>query len=292
MQIGKANYEKNIDSLSENEIRSFLNSSIKDIKIKIFDSVDSTNNICQQIADVVVNETEYIVISSHQTKGKGRHGRSFFSPSDTGLYMSFLLKNLPYSAEEAAKLTTMAAVSVCEAIEEVSDKEAFVKWVNDIYVSNRKVCGILTEATPSLKENKLEYAIVGIGINVYMPDKGFPEEISDKAGAVFDNKVMNVRNRLAAYVINHFMNYYKEDCFSCLKDFSNSNDFKFKTQDYIKEYRRRCFIIGQKITVVSGNEQKKATAIDIDDSCRLIVRYDDGNIETLYSREILLPSLS
>ncbi|HHW95286.1 MAG TPA: biotin--[acetyl-CoA-carboxylase] ligase [Mogibacterium sp.] len=275
MLTDKENHEKNIDSLSENEIRSFLNSSLKDIKIEIFDSVDSTNNICQQIAGDVVNESEYVVISSHQTKGKGRHGRNFFSPSDTGLYMSFLLKNLPYSAEEAAKLTTMAAVSVCEAIEEVSDKEAFVKWVNDIYVSNRKVCGILTEATPSLKENKLEYAIVGIGINVYMPETGFPQEILNKAGAVFDNKVMNVRNRLAAYVINHFMNYYKAE-----------------TIDYLEEYRRRCFILGQEITVVSGNEQRKATAIDIDDSCRLIVRYDNGNIKTLYSGEILLPSLS
>lgn len=260
------------DILCETRIRSYLDSNLDYLTVEVFDSVESTNDICRQAAD---NKSEYVVVSGHQSKGRGRLGRSFFSPANTGLYMSFLLKNPPFSTEDTTKITTMAAVSVCEAIEEVSDKKALIKWVNDVFVSNRKICGILTEASPSLKENKLEYAILGIGINVYMPEIGFPEDIANKAGAIFETKVMNGRNRLASYVINHFMKYYKGE-----------------KKNYIEEYRRRCFILGQDIIVVSGNKQKKATAVDIDDSCRLIVRYDDNNLETLYSGEILLPSLS
>ena len=99
--------------------------------------------------------------------------------------MSLLLRPENYSAKQAVRLTTMAAVAVCEAIEKISGEDAGIKWVNDIYVRGRKVCGILTEASFSLESGMLDYAVLGIGMNVYEPEGGFPEELADVAGAVF-----------------------------------------------------------------------------------------------------------
>ncbi|NLY87219.1 MAG: biotin--[acetyl-CoA-carboxylase] ligase [Clostridiales bacterium] len=284
MNTDKDYLDKIDDNLSEQGIRNYLSSKLADLRIEVFNSVDSTNDLCKRNTHHNTKTSDlikYIAIAEHQTQGRGSRGRSFFSPSNTGLYMSILIANPPYSIEEATKFTTMAAVSVCKAIEEISGKKSLIKWVNDIYVSKKKVCGILTEASPNLTGDKLEYAVIGIGINVYPPATGFPEDIEEKAGAIFETRITDVRNHLVASIINHFVNYYESD--------SKSNG---KKNSYTDEYRRRCFILGKEVLVITESEIKKATAINIDNSCRLIVRYDNGNMETLYSGEIKLHSLS
>lgn len=272
--------EKTQDIISEQGIRKHLSPSLLNFGVDVYETVDSTNDICRK---EISDERKTLVVSGHQTKGRGRLGRSFFSPEDTGLYMSLILRNPPYTAEEAVKITTMAAVSVCTAIEETSGKEALIKWVNDVFVSGRKVCGILTEASPSLEGNSLEYAILGIGINVYMPIGGFPEDIAGKAGAILDETTPESRNRLVGSIANNFMKYYLADCDNREKDVPDSGAL-----DYIEEYRQRCFVLGQEILVINGESHKKATAVDIDDRCRLVVRYGDGTLQTLNSGEIQL----
>ena len=102
--------------------------------------------------------------------------------------MSLLLRPADLSAQDASRLTTAAAVAACEAIEAVSGKEALIKWVNDIFVNEKKAAGILTEASFSVENGLPEYAVLGIGINALEPDGGFPDEIRDIAGAVFDRR--------------------------------------------------------------------------------------------------------
>lgn len=193
-----------------------------------------------------------------------------FSPKDTGVYMSLLLRPQNYSAKQAVKITTMAAVAMCEAIEAVSDETAKIKWVNDIFVRDKKVCGILTEGSFDLENGLLEYAVLGLGINVYQPKNGFPEEIASIAGSIFQQSQNDVKNRLVSEFLNRFYGYYTAP----------------QQTDYVKHYRNRSFVIGKQVTLISANESKNAVVIGIDDECHLLVRYPDGTKDCCSSGEI------
>lgn len=244
----------------------------------------STNNDLKQL----VNEGEtkdLVLLADHQTAGRGRRGRSFYSPAGTGLYLSFLLH--PHvNAALGSMLTTLAAVAASKAIEETCKKDALIKWVNDVYVPNentlKKVCGILTECSVSMEDQTLDYVIVGIGFNVYEPDGGFPADIEQKAGSILGNvpKEENHRNRLAASFIHHFMEYYKS----------------FPQISFHEEYKKRCFVLGKEILLLptgcedlpSATKDPKfpsVKALDLDESFGLIVEYPDGHRETLTSGE-------
>lgn len=280
------------------------------LKIEVFDSVDSTNNMCQ--ARAATGEPEvYVAIAGNQTAGRGRRGRTFYSPDGTGLYMSILLRPSGLSAEESLAFTTMAATSVAQSIETVTGKAAVIKWVNDVYMNSRKVCGILTEGSFNLESGDLDYAIVGIGINVREPDGGFPEEIRDIAGAVISGSESMSRNKLAAAVLWYFMNYYRTmasgtgtefpvngtDTYQHARDGSPNSDCNTVSTDavrsdvppvsYVDEYIKRCFVVGREIMVIRpGVENRAAVATGLDRSLRLHVRYDDGTEEDLSSGEI------
>jgi BirA family biotin operon repressor/biotin-[acetyl-CoA-carboxylase] ligase len=140
-----------------------------------------------------------------QSAGRGRLGRSFYSPGDTGLYMSILLRPA-LQPENAVLITCAAAVAVSNAIREVCGEEVQIKWVNDLFLHQKKVCGILTEASFSAQTNGLDYAVCGIGVNVYPPENGFPEELASIAGAVCSAPEEGLRDRLAAAILRHTEN--------------------------------------------------------------------------------------
>lgn len=257
------------DILSVQGIQKYLKPICSNLNIEVLPSLDSTNNFAREKAVLGMPEG-YVVIANTQTNGKGRKGREFFSPSNTGIYMSLVLRPSHCSLKQATKLTTMAAVAVCEAIEMVSNEKAQIKWVNDVYVKGKKVCGILTEASLGLEDNFLEYAIIGIGVNVSLPIDGFPKEIQNIAGAVFENEQNDGKNRIAAEILNRFMSYYTV----------------LPKVNYTEQYRSRNFVIGKEILVNLSDKQKKAVALDIDDEFHLIVKYDNNKTETLSSGEI------
>ncbi len=257
----------NTDILSVQGIKKYLNSTCNNMKLNVLSKVKSTNTFLREKAS---NEEEYVVVANAQTEGRGRFGREFYSPSDTGIYMSLLLRPKGVDSNQAIKITTMAAVAACEAIEKVSDENPEIKWVNDVYIKGKKVCGILTEASLSIENGTLDYIILGIGINVYQPIDGFPKELENIAGSIFSKRQKDGKNRLCAEFLNFFMNYYKE----------------IKKTDYTKKYREKSLVIGKEISILSLNEKKKAFAMDIDEDCYLIVRYEDGTIERLFSGEI------
>lgn len=257
------------DILSVQGIQKYLMPICSGMKLTVLPAVNSTNTAVREKAAAGAAEG-YTVIANSQTNGKGRIGRSFFSPSDTGIYMSLLLRPAGYSSQQAVKITTMAAVAACEAIETVSGQKAQIKWVNDIYINGKKVSGILTEASFGLENGFLDYAVLGIGINVYPPKGGFPKELDGIAGSVFHESHDDGKNHLAAEFLNRFMSYY------------TAQD---KTE-YTDKYRSRSLVIGKEIQVLFSGCQKKAVALDVDQDCRLIVKYEDGKTESLSSGEI------
>lgn len=256
------------DVLSATGIKKYLATELSYLDLKIYKTVHSTNAILQEIA-IEGGKHGCVVLSSAQTGGRGRFGRSFYSPSDKGIYMSILLRP-DMNADKATLITTAAAVAVCEAIEKVSNLKPQIKWVNDIYIEGRKVCGILTEASFSMESGRIEHAVLGIGVNVYCPQDGFPDEIKNIAGYIFEDRRNDARNRLVAEILNCFMRRYSV----------------LAQNSFMHEYKKRSLVIGRKITVLSANKTESAVALDIDESCHLLVRYEDGREEYLSSGEI------
>lgn len=257
------------DILSVQGIQKYLQPVCQGLELNVLPALHSTNTLAREKAMDGAPDG-YTILANSQTGGRGRRGRAFYSPPDTGIYMSLILRPQHYSSQQAVGLTTMAAVAVCEAIEAVSGEKAEIKWVNDIYVRGKKVCGILTEASFGLEDGCLEYAVLGIGINVSMPAGGFPDEIKEIAGAVFQKAQNDGKNHLAAECLNRFMTYYS----------------KPQEAGYVEKYRSRSMVIGKEIEVISSSGTQKARALDVDENCRLIVEYEDGRKESLYSGEI------
>jgi len=263
------------DILSAQSISRHLQEKAARFRIDVRRTVGSTNNLLKELARQGAQEGT-VVVAKEQTGGRGRMNRSFYSPSDTGIYMSMLLRP-KLSAEEALFITTSAAVAVAQAVEALSGREAKIKWVNDVCCDGRKICGILTEASFDIESGNLEYAVLGIGINVTAPPGGFPDDIKDIAAAVFEDdcRVADVKSRLAAEVLKRFWNYYAG----------------LKERAFLDEYRRRSLVTGREILILGSGAARKARALGIDDRCRLKVRFEDGTRELLASGEVAIKSI-
>ncbi len=237
-------------------------------KINIFNSLESTNKTAKEMA---INGCEHgtVIIADSQTAGNGRYGRTFYSPPGSGLYMSFVLRSSLINLPNVTMITSATAVAVCRAIQTVTGNNAEIKWVNDILLNDKKICGILTEAITDFESGSIDWIVVGIGINIDTQD--FPDDLSQTATAIFTHKVGGtVRNRLSAEIINTFLSSN-----SCL----NHNEM-------YKEYKERLTLLGKRIRVTVGNEAFDATAMDIDEKLRLVVKKTDGGISTLSAGEV------
>lgn len=257
------------DILSIQGIRQLLGSDGSEFNLELIPCTASTNALLRDRAAAGAPEGS-VILASQQTQGRGRLGREFYSPPDTGIYLSLLLRPRGMEPSKAVKLTTMAAVAACDAIEKVSGKEASIKWVNDIYLNEKKVCGILTEASYSLESGSLDYVILGIGFNVYPPAGGFPSELAGIADSILKIQTDQGKNRLAASFLRRFLEIYQGTA----------------ERDYAAVYRAKSMVIGQPIRVISPAGTRNAYALDVDKDCRLIVRWEDGTVESLSSAEV------
>lgn len=254
------------DTLLPELVTLSLPAQYRDTKVSILESVDSTNNEAKRRLAVPGAERELIIAIS-QTAGRGRMGRAFYSPADTGLYMSLLLRRSG-DFSSAVYVTTAASVAVARAIERLCDKRPMIKWVNDLYLDGRKICGILTEAVSDFESGLISGLVVGIGVNLKTSD--FPEELRRRATALGDSAPG--RCELAAGI-----------CAELLSILDALPDTTF-----LADYRERSLVLGQQVDFTQNGETKTALAVNIDDRGGLIVKFDDGRTETLSSGEISL----
>ncbi|MDE6775591.1 MAG: biotin--[acetyl-CoA-carboxylase] ligase, partial [Ruminococcus sp.] len=202
-----------------------------------------------------------------QTGGKGRLGRKFESPAGSGLYMSVLIRP-DFRLAYAPLITSAAAVAAAESVENLCGKDVQIKWVNDLYMNGRKICGILTEAVLGLEMNTLDYAVIGIGINVRHTD--FDPELRRKASSTEDEAGIIInRNELCAAVCGR-LEYYLDN---------------LERKVHLDEYRRREMLTGRVITAETGNQRFTGKALGIDENANLTVELDDGTIKCLSSGE-------
>ncbi len=256
------------DVLSKSGICRYLKN---DCNIILLKTVGSTNAYLHELA--IKGEKEgTMMIASEQTNGYGRRGRSFFSPADTGLYLSILLRP-KFSAKESVKITAAAAVAACVSIENVTGIKTDIKWVNDIFCVGKKVAGISTVAAVNIENGMFDHVVIGIGINVYYPKEGFPTEISKTAGALLKENIPNIKNKLAAEFYDRFTELYKQlpECSGLI------------------EYKKRLMWQGEKINIYSGADNETVTPavlLGVDDNFALKVRYENGKEDVIYSGEI------
>lgn len=263
-----------------------------------FQTIDSTNaHALRLLADAknVGGLDQTVIAADEQSAGRGRLNRAFYSPAKTGIYFTAI--HAPKNPIQApARLTAAAAVAVCRSLEELFNVDAKIKWVNDIYIAGKKVCGILAEGHIGA-DGKIDAAAIGIGINIYPSD--FPADIAARAGAVLgqeqkrsqaqeaaastdckaSNRAADIRLELARDV--------SQKLFGLLQSGEQSEAAWEATA---AEYAERSFIIGKKITVIPviGDEKSAyaATVLGIDKEARLLVRLDDGSERALSSGEI------
>ena len=259
------------DILSPEGIKLELDEKYRNYKIDVYKTIDSTNQEVKRQALEGAGQG-LVVLAEQQTMGKGRRGRSFYSPAGTGIYMSVLFRPSPEQSKDVVLVTTAASVAICRAIRKVLNEEPQIKWVNDVYFRGKKVCGILTEAVSDFESGQIDTVVVGIGINYHVPEDGFPEEIQGIAGSVCTDENMIPRNSLVAAVLNELFAIYE----------------KLSEREYMEDYRRWSNVIGKDVRFTSGDGWMDAKALDIDDNGGLLVQLDNGEKKTLRTGEITL----
>jgi BirA family biotin operon repressor/biotin-[acetyl-CoA-carboxylase] ligase len=234
-----------------------------------YEQTDSTNIRAKEFACSKKNENpqeeknllpiKAIFVANSQTAGKGRLGRSFFSPKDCGIYLSIIFETdfLEYE-NDVTLITPKVAVSVCKTLEKFGCKDCKIKWVNDIFINEKKVCGILTEGILSnSQKGKINPAIIGIGINLQEDKKGFPKELSKIATSA------NIKFELREEIINQLL-------LEILQDLKNENHFSV-----MSEYKNRSNLIGKTVNVIENTfsgQSYQAQVVDISDKGHLLVK--------------------
>ena len=258
------------DVLSAAGVEKYLKD--QSLRIQVVDMVDSTNSAMKRMAAEGAPQGS-VLIANEQSAGRGRMGRSFYSPPGTGIYMSLLLRPRT-DAQRATLVTASAAVAVAEAIEHLAGEPAQIKWVNDVLFHGRKVCGILTEAAMDFESGMIDHVVLGIGVNTAVPAEGFPEELRGVAGAAFGAaRVPELRCRLAAEILDRFMDYY-----ACLG-----------SRVCYEAYKSRSVVLGKDVQLISpGREAIPTRVLDIDRDFALVVKTGEGQIQRVNAGEISL----
>ena len=234
-----------------------------------FDSIESTNTHAKALAKAGAPHGT-VLIADHQTGGRGRRGRSFHSPAGVGVYMSVLLRPECPPAR-LMHLTCAAAVAACDAVESAAGIRPGIKWTNDLVWGQKKLAGILTELSLT-PEGTVEYAIIGIGVNCCQRPEDFPEELRSIAASLSAVTGREIdRNQVSAALILQ------------LEKMARTLTCKEAT---LARYKKDCITLGKYVSLVRGKEVSHGTAVDIDGEGALIVRRDDGSMETVNSGEV------
>lgn len=234
----------------------------RECDIFLYDTINSTNILAKEMAAQGAGEGT-LIISERQTSGRGRLGRTFFSAFG-GIYMSIILRP-DSSPKETLFITAAAAVAVSRALERVSGKKCLIKWVNDVYIKGKKVCGILTES--ALCGDKTQYVVLGIGVNLTLKNQDFPEEIRNLADTVFGECEIGEEKKASviAEIVNEFFDIYS----------------KINERNFMEEYKSRSFLDGLTVCYEKDGINHIAKVIGINDDAAL--RLEENGQEILLS---------
>lgn len=259
---------KNNNRLSAELISPFLRTKTIGRTLKVFDEVDSTNNVVREL-ETEKSPSGTTAVADRQTAGRGRIGRKFESPSGKGLYVSVLVRP-NFGLEFAPMITAAAACAAAEAVEALCGGKVMIKWVNDLYMNGKKICGILTEASLGLEMRVLDCATIGIGINVRSIADSFDEELKKTATSIEDETGIAVnRNKLCAELLNRLEIYLG----------------KIEDRSFLLQYREREMLTGNIISAHVGEDTIVGEALGIDDNANLVVQLPSGEIRNLNSGE-------
>ena len=264
------------DRLTQGEVLACLGDSPWRDRVRVLDTVESTNNLCKTLAAQGAPDGT-VILADHQTGGRGRMGRSFFSPPGMGVYLSVILR--PDTApQNLLHLTCAFAAAMCDAVERACGLRPEIKWTNDLIHGGRKLSGILTELSIEAESGRVQYAVLGIGVNCGQKPGDFPPEVADKAGSLSMAVGGPVdRNRLAAEMIRS-----SEEL---------SRTLLTEKACWMEKYRRDCMTIGKDVEVLRFDAMEKGRALDVDENGGLVVRYPDGREETVSSGEVSVRGL-
>ena len=258
------------DILSEQSIRACLSPKYQQIDVIALKTSPSTN--AEAMTRRMNGQLRHgaLIVADEQTSGRGRMGKSFFSPK-RGIYMSVSLCKSIENMQDVMVITPAAAVAVRRSIAALTGIDAKIKWVNDIYIGKKKVCGILTQADIDFESGKAGTFIVGIGINFGEPD--FPEEIKAKACALFSGEPPITRSQLISEIYDNLMTL--------------TADLTART--FMKEYNDNSLVIGKEISYAINCEDKRGKVIDIDDDGGLVIQ-EGESVRKLTCGEISIRS--
>ncbi len=270
--LNNSNYFNNLNKCGNSSKKSPYQYSI-DKNIYIFNSIHSTNLKAKEFA--ISGATHgTTIIANHQTDGRGRHGKSFFSPANTGIYMSIILKP-NWDISKSTLITIAGAIAVKRSIKKLLHIDLDIKWVNDLFYQGKKVCGILTEAISDFETNSIDTIILGIGLNVDHPFSDFPKELKEIATSL-NGKQISTKNTLQSISREEIM---AEIIIELLKISQSLN-----ANDFITEYKNSSLALGKTVRIVGTNEPVQV--LDINDLGHLIVLNDKGETKELSSGEI------
>jgi len=245
-------------------------------RIHWFPLIESTNTEAKKMA-LSGAPHGTVVIAEAQTGGRGRMGRSFHSAPDVGIYLSVILR--PECApEQLMHLTCAVAVAMCKALETVTGFRPGIKWINDLIAHNKKLGGILTELSLDVAQNRVDFAIVGIGINCNQDMSSFPAELQDIATSLKVVLGQTVdRAKLIAVMIEELQ--------------AMAEDLTDRKSEIMAQYKKDCVTLGKDIYVIRGDSRYACRALDLDADGSLLVEYPDGSQEFILSGEVSVRNL-
>lgn len=261
------------DLLLENEIHEGLNTSVFGKRgIRYFKHTDSTNSRAKLFASEGAPEGT-LVVAEEQTGGRGRRGRTWFSPPGEGIYTSTIMRP-SISPNEAPKLTLLASVAVAEALLSMTSLPITIKWPNDIIINGRKIAGILTEISTEM--DRIDYVVIGVGINVNTPRKSLPPDIEETATSVLMETGKHFpRIALLRAYLEWLEIYY---------DIFRTKGF----EPVMKRWKKLARIIGRHISVDLIDRVRIGEVLDVDKDGFLILREQDGTLERIISGDVTL----
>lgn len=255
--------------LSYNEIKAVLNTKWIGQELHFFDEIDSTNTKAKQLAELEAFSGT-LVVANRQTKGRGRRGRTWESPADTGIFMSLILKP-DMNPSKASMLTLVMALAVVKACSEIVGCDCFIKWPNDIIINSRKICGILTEMSAEM--DYINHIVIGVGINANADS--FPDELSQKATSIKKESGITVnRAQLMNRILVHFEREY--DIF--MKQES--------LKEQVAEYNRLLINCNKEVMIIEPSREYAGVALGINEKGELLVRKEDGQVDAIYAGEV------